>query len=84
MARPAPSTGALRVLSDPNGGVSNTRTQAYDNNQLEIIAGPVCANNSLYWYIRNVSLGNSLGWVAEGQDEQRWLCTVDDPDCGGE
>jgi hypothetical protein len=51
---------------------------------LEIIAGPVCANNSLYWYVSNLSLGSALGWVAEGQGEQRWLCTVDDPDCGSE
>lgn len=73
--------GALRVLADPNGSVVSTRTQAYDNQALEIIAGPVCANHTYYWYIRNLSANNALGWVAEGQGDQRWLCPEDDPEC---
>ncbi len=73
--------GALRVLADPNGSIVSTRTQAYDNQSLEIIAGPVCANHMYYWYIRNLSQNNALGWVAEGQGDQRYLCPEDDPEC---
>ncbi len=73
--------GALRVLADPNGSIVSTRTQAYDNQSLEIIAGPVCANHMYYWYIRNLSQNNALGWVAEGQGDQRFLCPEDDPEC---
>lgn len=73
--------GALRVMSDPNGSVNATRTQAYDNQQLEIIAGPVCARSTYYWYIRNTSLDNTLGWVAEAITEQRFLCPVSNPEC---
>ncbi len=73
--------GALRVLADPNGPITSTRTQAYDNQRLEIITGPVCANSSYYWYVRNLSLGDSLGWVAEGRGEERWLCPEANPEC---
>ena len=73
--------GALRVFSDPNGNVLNTRTQAYDNQVLEIVAGPVCTNNTYYWYVRNLSQNNALGWVAEAQGDERWLCPENDPEC---
>lgn len=73
--------GALRVFSDPNGNVLSTRTQAYDNHVLEIVAGPVCVNNTYYWYIRNLSQNNALGWVAEAQGGERWLCPQTDPEC---
>ncbi|MBK8020061.1 MAG: hypothetical protein IPK19_01235 [Chloroflexi bacterium] len=73
--------GALRVLSDPNASVIATRTQAYDNDVLEILAGPVCANSSYYWYVRNRSSNNALGWVAEGQGDERWLCPENASEC---
>lgn len=73
--------GALRVLADPNGPITSTRTQAYDNQRLEIITGPVCANGSYYWYVRNLSLGDALGWVAEGRGDERWLCPESNPEC---
>ena len=73
--------GALRLLSDPNGSVMSTRTQAYDKQRLEIIAGPVCANSSYYWYVRNLSQDNALGWAAEGKGGERWLCPETDPIC---
>ncbi len=73
--------GALRVLADPNGPIMSTRTQAYDNQRLEIVAGPVCANSSFYWYIRNLSHDDDLGWVAEGKGGERWLCPEADPEC---
>jgi Tfp pilus assembly protein PilO len=73
--------GALRVFSDPNGNVLSTRTQAYDNHVLEIVAGPVCVNNSYYWYVRNLSQDNALGWVAEAQGSERWLCPENNPEC---
>ncbi len=73
--------GALRVLSDPNGPVMSTRTQAYDQQRLLIISGPVCVNSTQYWYIRNLSHNNDLGWVGEGQNDERWLCPESDPKC---
>lgn len=73
--------GALRVLSDPNAPVTSTRTQAYDNHRLEIITGPVCANATYYWYVRNLSQDDALGWVAEGRGEDRWLCPEANPEC---
>ncbi len=73
--------GALRLLADPNGNIASTRTQAYDNQSLEIVAGPVCANHMYYWYVRNLSQNNALGWVAEAQGDQRYLCPEDDPEC---
>ena len=73
--------GALRVFADPNGSIVSTRTQAYDNQSLEIVTGPVCANHMYYWYIRNLSGNNAVGWVAEAQGDQRYLCPEDDPEC---
>ncbi|MDX2137654.1 MAG: hypothetical protein SF123_06130 [Chloroflexota bacterium] len=76
--------GALRVFSDPSGNVLSTRTQAYDNHRLEILAGPVCVNNAFYWYVRNLSQDDALGWVAEARDSERWLCPEDIPECTDE
>ncbi|HUN05338.1 MAG TPA: hypothetical protein PLQ56_01995 [Aggregatilineales bacterium] len=76
--------GALRVLADPSGSVQTTRTQAYDNHRLEILAGPVCANETYYWYVRNLTQGGALGWVAEASGGDRWLCPESNPECAGE
>lgn len=75
--------GALRLLSDPNATVLSTRTQAYDNDQLEIIAGPVCGSGKLYWYVQNTTRGNALGWAAEAEGQDRYMCPVDNPECIG-
>jgi hypothetical protein len=73
--------GALRLLSDPNATVLSTRTQAYDNDRLEIIAGPVCGSGKLYWYVRNTTRGNALGWAAEAEGTDRYMCPEGNPEC---
>jgi hypothetical protein len=73
--------GALRVLADPGTSVMTTRTQAYDNHRLQIIAGPVCERQAYYWYIRNLSQEDALGWVAEAMGNERYLCPVENPEC---
>jgi hypothetical protein len=75
--------GALRLLSDPNATVLSTRTQAYDNDRLEIIAGPVCGTEKIYWYVRNTTRGNALGWAAEGEESERYMCPEANPECIG-
>ena len=75
--------GALRLLSDPNATVLSTRTQAYDNDRLEIIAGPVCGEGKLYWYVRNTTRGNALGWAAEAEGSDRYMCPEANPECIG-
>lgn len=75
--------GALRLLSDPNATVLSTRTQAYDNDRLEIIAGPVCGEGKLYWYVRNTTRGNALGWSAEAEGTDRYMCPEANPECIG-
>lgn len=75
--------GALRLLSDPNATVLSTRTQAYDNDRLEIIAGPVCGEGKIYWYVRNTTRGNALGWAAEGEGSERYMCPEDNSECIG-
>ncbi len=73
--------GALRLLSDPNGSVMGTRTQAYNNDRLEIVTGPVCGNGALYWYVRNTTRDDALGWAAEAKGSDRWMCPVSNPTC---
>lgn len=75
--------GALRLLSDPNATVLSTRTQAYDNDRLEIIAGPVCGSGKLYWYVRNTTRGNALGWAAEAEGSDRYMCPEANQECIG-
>jgi hypothetical protein len=73
--------GALRLLADPNGGVMSTRTQAYDNHVLEIVAGPVCVASSYYWYVQNLSNSDTLGWAAEAAGDERYMCPETNPEC---
>jgi hypothetical protein len=56
--------------------------RAYDNDQLQILAGPVCGTwrglNVWYWY---VDYRGIKGWAGEGTGISRWLCPVDMPEC---
>lgn len=76
--------GALRLLADPNGGVMSTRTQAYDNHVLEIVAGPVCVTSAYYWYVQNLSNNGTLGWAAEAAGDERYMCPEINPECADE
>jgi len=73
--------GALRILARANGAI-DTLTQAYDNDVLQILSGPVCGKwqeaNVWYWY---VDLKGVEGWAAEAAPGDRWLCTTSNPEC---
>ncbi|MFN8528040.1 MAG: hypothetical protein U0670_05465 [Anaerolineae bacterium] len=75
-------TGALRIMSWIRQGASDTLVQAYDNDRLSILAGPVCGDwgglPTWYWY---VEFAGVRGWAAEGTTEERWLCPSDTPEC---
>lgn len=73
--------GALRLLARVSGPI-DTVSQAYDNQTLQILDGPVCGEwqglNVWYWYVDN---GEFAGWAAEVTGEDRFLCPADDPEC---
>lgn len=75
--------GALRILRTVDGTSSDTLGQAYDNEVLVILDGPVCGSwqgqNLWYWYVDRS--GQVQGWVAEASPEQRWLCPANNPEC---
>lgn len=72
--------GALRILTNYQGGARQTLAQAYDNNELELLEGPICYDNSWYWRVRLTSR-DVIGWVAENNTTDRWLCPYNDPEC---
>jgi hypothetical protein len=74
------SSGALRILTNYEGGARQTLAQAYDNNQLELLEGPICYSGSWYWRAR-LTTRDVTGWVAENDETYRWLCPYDDPEC---
>lgn len=75
-------SGALRILSDV-GPAIDVLAQAYDNQVLRLLDGPVCGQwreqNTWYWYVDD--LDGTLGWVAEGPAGDRWLCPMSNPEC---
>jgi hypothetical protein len=76
------SPGALRMITEAAGNADQTIAQLYDNQQIELLEGPVCAqvgsSQIFYWYARR---GQYQGWVAEASPTIRWLCPVDNPEC---
>ncbi|MCB9451242.1 MAG: hypothetical protein H6672_07365 [Anaerolineaceae bacterium] len=80
-------TGALRILARVNAPdpYIETRAQAYDNQQLLILAGPVCGTwngqNIWYWYVEREGLGSIQGWAAEADLNDRWMCPLSLPEC---
>lgn len=77
-------TGALRLMDRVDGGAPYTPVQVYDNEVLRILAGPVCGHwnqaSIWYWYVDHEG---TMGWVGEGTAEDRWLCPIQNPECGG-
>jgi serine/threonine protein kinase len=41
----------------------------------EILDGPVCFNNWVWWYVRSLST-NMTGWTAEGDESDYWLVPI--------
>ncbi len=74
--------GALRVMSWITEGAADTLVQAYDNDQVQILAGPECGQWQgqpvWYWY---VDFQGIRGWAAEGTFAERWLCPTESPEC---
>lgn len=72
---------ALRLLSDPEDEEIAV-AQAYNDNTLQIMAGPRCVNNRWYWQVRQMTDQGFKGWViATDQTGDPFLCPVDAPEC---
>jgi len=75
-------TGALRIMTRVDGGANQTIVQAYDDQSLRLLDGPVCGiwntQPAWYWY---VDYRGYRGWAAEGTNDTRWLCPADTPEC---
>jgi hypothetical protein len=72
--------GALRIITDPFSSRIVTIAQLYDNNRVNLLEGPVCANGSYYWKIYYGDT-NAYGWIAEAQDGRPYLCPLSNPEC---
>lgn len=74
----------LRILAEPrvDGGDANILANVSDNAILQIIGGPVCGQwegqNVWYW---QVQYGTTVGWAGEANRINRWMCSVEDPEC---
>jgi Tol biopolymer transport system component/heme/copper-type cytochrome/quinol oxidase subunit 2 len=74
-------TGALRIVTDPDGSVQTTLAQAYDDNRLVIQDLPVCYDDIQYYWIF-YPYANVYGWVAETDTNlDPYLCTPSQPEC---
>ncbi len=79
--------GALRILArvDAPDPYVETRAQAYDDQQLHILAGPVCGTwngrNIWYWFVEREGFGSYQGWAAEASLDDRWMCPLSNPEC---
>jgi len=74
---------ALRILNSAVGGAMQTLAQAYDNDLLSIIDGPICADNIWYWLvIYRIRDEQYTGWASETDARDNpIMCTVDMPEC---
>jgi hypothetical protein len=76
---------ATRIMTADLCGANCTIAQAYDDEQMTIIRGPQCgqyrSRNVWYWYVHHPRL-NIWGWTLEGVQGDRWLCSLDNPNCG--
>lgn len=74
-----PMTTSERGLSDG----SDEFAELFDNAQVLLLDGPVCgrSGNRWRWYVRDLDTGLE-GWVSEGVPNDRWLCPLNDPECG--
>ncbi|MAS33629.1 MAG: hypothetical protein CL610_06470 [Anaerolineaceae bacterium] len=77
------ASGALRILTNYNrnapGGMQ-TIAQFYDNDRVDLLEGPVCFDSVNYWKIYYGPL-NTYGWIAEGRNNDRFLCPESNPEC---
>jgi hypothetical protein len=62
---------ANRVRTQPNAA-STVLGYIQPGEKIEIIGGPVCSNDWIWWQIRSIS-NNLTGWTAEGDKQNYWL-----------
>jgi len=60
-----------RVRRDPNTA-SEILGVLQPGERMEIIGGPVCSNQWIWWQIHSQSTGLT-GWTAEGDNKSYWL-----------
>jgi hypothetical protein len=74
--------GALKILPEVSPKPVSALAQAYDNDQLHILAGPACGtwrqSGVWYWYVEHDGV---KGWVAEAAADDRWLCPLSNSEC---
>jgi hypothetical protein len=65
---------ANRVRSEPSKGTGEIIAYIYPGTVVEVLEGPVCADNLVYWRVAHSSLPGGSGWTAEGNGVwKRWL-----------
>lgn len=76
---------SLRILRQPRLDDSPVViiVHAEDGDVLQLLGGPVCGTwlgmPIYYWY---VAYGDFMGWAGEASINNRWMCPIDDPECG--
>ncbi len=73
---------ALGLTVDLYASVRRTIAQAYDNQRLKIVDGPVCfAGQRWFWQVYLQS-ANAYGWVPETDERgDPFLCSLEHPEC---
>jgi hypothetical protein len=62
----------LRIRSEPDASTtSNVVTQVPEGMEMDILAGPECGDNFVWWRVRTAS--GVTGWVAEGDFEDYYV-----------
>jgi WD40 repeat protein len=61
-----------RVRSEPKVG-DNIIKLLYPGAIVKILAGPVCADDLVFWKVENADIPGSMGWTAEGDGKEYWL-----------
>jgi hypothetical protein len=63
-----------RVRSQPNTA-STILGMLQPGERMEVIGGPVCSNQWIWWQIRSQATGLT-GWTTEGDNKSYWLVPV--------
>ena len=66
----------LRLRGEP--GLAGTLAgEISPGDRIEIINGPACSDQLVWWEVKSISAGNT-GWAAEGNTYDTWLVRVDE------
>lgn len=76
---------SLRILAEPrvDGGDAEILANVQDNAVLKLIGSPVCGiwEGKSVWYWQ-VEYGSVIGWAGEAISSDRWMCSIEEPECG--